>query len=342
MYRSIHNIIKNEYDKRQKTSYDEAILRKEEIYRKFPRIEEIDNQIRFEGIRHNKMILIGSKPFDSAFKDLLKNINELIYEKETLLENNSYPKNYLEPVFQCTLCKDTGFVETFGKTEMCSCYRQQFINHVYNQSNLKLALNENFTSFNENYYPDVVDEARYDIKISPRENILKIKEKVLNFINNIEDPNERNLYFSGPTGVGKTFMINCGAAELINKGRTVLYQTAPSLFKIINDYKQKCFIEGYEDTTYINIFNVDVLVIDDLGTETWTSARYSDLLNILNTRQNNNMSKPCKTIISTNIGIKGLPEYYDERVSSRIIGSFDLFKFAGEDIRMLKKSGKTF
>ena len=251
---------------------------------------------------------------------------------------SSYPSDYLEPEFECKSCKDTGFIETASGMEKCSCYRQKYINHLFSQSNIKLLDEENFSRFNENLFPDTVDEEKYGIKISPRENIIKIRERALDFIESLDKPEEKNLFFCGFTGVGKTFMINCVAAELLKKGRTVLYQTAPVLFKTINDYRLMALKDNsVDDTGYSNIFSVELLIIDDLGTETPTAARYAELLNILTTRHKSNLSSPCKTIISTNIGINRLHEFYDERVASRIIGGFDLFRFAGEDIRMIKK-----
>lgn len=340
MYKNIHIEIQNEYEKRQKEIYDEMMLRKKEVYSKIPKIEEIDNEIQLTGIKYTKMILQDSNVADSLVNELRDKLESLKSEKVSLLNKFSYPSDYLEPKYNCNLCKDTGYVGDFANTEKCSCYKQKYINSLYNQSNLKLALYENFSMFNEKYYPDVVDEAKYGIRISPRKNILMIKERALDFIENITSPDNKNLFFSGPTGVGKTFMINCIAAELINRGRTVLYQTAPSLFNTINEYKLKSFKEAeYEDSTYENIFDVEVLIIDDLGTESPTAARYAELLNILNSRHDKNLQRPCKTIIATNMGVGKLHEYYDERVASRIIGSFDLFKFAGEDIRMLKKNG---
>lgn len=341
MYKNIHIQIQNEYDKRQKEIYDEVMLRKKEVYSKIPEIEEIDNEIQLMGIKYTKMILQDANTADSLVNELRDKIESLKSKKALLLNKFSYPSNYLEPKYNCNLCKDTGFVSNLGYTERCSCYKQKYINCLYNQSNLKLALYENFSMFNENYYPDVVDEAKYGIRISPRKNIIKIKERALDFIENIDSPDNKNLFFCGPTGVGKTFMINCIAAELINRGRTVLYQTAPSLFNIINEYKLKSFKETeYEDSSYDNIFEVELLIIDDLGTESPTAARYAELLNILNSRHDKNLQRPCKTIIATNMGVGKLHEYYDERVASRIIGSFDLFKFAGEDIRMLKRTDK--
>lgn len=340
MYKNIHILIQNEYEKRQKEIYDEIALRKKEVYSKIPKIEEIDNEIQFTGIKYTKMILQDANTANALVNELREKLESLKSEKTMLLNKFSYPSNYLEPKYNCNLCKDTGYVGDVGNTQKCSCYKQKYINNLYNQSNLKLALFENFSMFNEKYYPDVVDEEKYGIRISPRKNILMIKDRAFDFIENITSPDNKNLFFSGPTGVGKTFMINCIAAEIINRGRTVLYQTSPSLFNTINEHKLKNFKEiEYEDSTYDNIFDVEVLIIDDLGTESPTAARYAELLNILNSRYDKNLQRPCKTIIATNMGVGKLHEYYDERVASRIIGSFDLFKFAGEDIRMLKKNG---
>jgi DNA replication protein DnaC len=339
MYRNIHIIIQNEYDKRQKEIFDELMYRKNEVYSKIPKIEEIDNEIQFTGIKYTKMILQDANIADSLIKELHTKLERLKSEKTLLLNEFSYPSDYLEPRYNCSLCKDTGYISSNVQTEKCSCYKQKYINSLYNQSNLKLAMYENFTMFDESYYPDIVDEAKYGIRISPRRNILNIKKRAYEFIDNIASVDNKNLFFCGPTGVGKTFMINCIAAELLNRSRTVLYQTSSSLFNTINEHKIKSFRETeYEDSTYNNIFDVEVLIIDDLGTESPSAARYAELLNILNSRHDKNLQRPCKTIIASNMGVGELHEYYDERVASRIIGSFDLFKFAGEDIRVLKKN----
>ncbi|TYQ14824.1 UNVERIFIED_CONTAM: DNA replication protein DnaC [Acetivibrio alkalicellulosi] len=338
MDKSIYNTIINEYENRQNKAYSLLSKKKAEVYTKIPRIEEIDREIQLCGVKYNKMILLESVSYDIAIDELHQKIKNLKKEKELLLEKNSFGSKYLEPKFQCIQCKDTGFLTTFKSTEKCSCFKQQYIDHLFKQSNLKLINEENFETFNDNFYPDVIDESKYGIKVSPRKNIFNIKEKALTFIDNIDNPSQKNLFFSGPTGVGKTFMINCIAAKLLNIGRTVLYQTSPSIFNIISEYRFN-FQKGdiHENTIYNNIFNVELLIIDDLGTEPHTATRYAELLNIINIRQENNLVRPCKTILSSNLGINKLTEYYDERVASRIIGGFDLFRFAGEDIRMIKK-----
>jgi DNA replication protein DnaC len=129
------------------------------------------------------------------------------------------------------------------------------------------------------------------------------------------------------------------AYELLNMGHTVLYQSAPSLFDILNEYKFKNYKDSnFDNILYSNIFNVELLIIDDLGTEFKSASRYADLLNVLNIRASRNSKKSiCKTVISTNLNTKQLYEYYDERAASRIIGDFSIYRFFGEDLRKLKR-----
>ncbi|MDF2522473.1 MAG: replication protein [Clostridiales bacterium] len=338
MNKNIHNLIKIEYEKKQISAFDKLQSRKEELYIKVPRLQEIENEIQFSGIKYNKMILLGITPVEENINQLSYRIDELKAEKQRLLKDFGFELDYLETVFECPNCKDTGYIELNNIMEKCTCYKQNFINHLYSLSNLKLNEQENFATFDPSYYPDLVDEAKYGFKISPKENILKIKERSENFVKNFRSPNEKNLFFSGFTGVGKTYMSCCIARELLDRGRTVLYQSSPSLFNTITEHKQNAFKnDGFIDDSYSYIFDAELLIIDDLGTEPPSAARYAELLSILDTRHSNNLTRPCKTIIASNIGVKQLHEYYDERVASRVIGSFDMFRFVGEDIRMTKK-----
>ena len=78
-----------------------------------------------------------------------------------------------------------------------------------------------------------------------------------------------------------------------------------------------------------NIFESDLLIIDDLGTETMNNIKFTELFNVINTRILDNK----KTIISTNLSIQNLFSIYDERIVSRIVGYYDICKFFGDDIR---------
>lgn len=336
---NIHIMIKNEYDKRRKKAYDKLEERKKELYHLFPRLREIDDEIHTAGILYNKQLLTGILSPNSAVSELDSILGRLKAEKTDLLAINGYPLDYLNPAFTCEKCSDTGIIESSdGSDQLCVCYRQQIINYIYDKSNLAFINTDGFKSFNADYFTDTVDEKKYGIKKSPRRWIIGIKENCQSFIDNFNRPEMKNLLFSGATGVGKTFMAECIAIELMNRGYSVLYQTAPALFNTIYEYRYKYGRDDvYENSVYKSILDTDLLIIDDLGTESPSATRYAELLNIIDTRYANDKRKPCKTIISTNIDLKKLFEYYDERVVSRIIGSFDIFRFAGDDIRRLKK-----
>ena len=127
-------------------------------------------------------------------------------------------------------------------------------------------------------------------------------------------------------------MSNCIAKELLKKGKTVLYQTAPVLLESVIDYKiskQK----NYSENILKSVLESDLLIIDDLGTESLNSMKLSELFNIINTRILNLNQKITKTIISTNLNIQDIFRNYEERIGSRIAGYYDIYCFFGDDLR---------
>ncbi len=336
MNRDIHNIIAREYERRQKLAADIVEQRKQQIYAKIPQLHEIETMINKLGIKYNLLILSANGDKSVILNELTQKIEELTASRNKLLGEHNIGSDCLVPPYQCEKCKDTGYITNTAGSQRCSCYRQQIISHLFAQSNISINGDECFDNFNEMLYPEEINEAKYGIGISPRENIQNIKKSCIEFIKNIDNPTQKNLFFNGRTGVGKTFLSFCIARELINQGRTVLYLTAPALFDIITEHKMRNYKEDeYADDKYQSIFSVELLIIDDLGTEPLSDARYAELLNILNSRQAQNTNRTCKTIISTNIGPKKLYELYTERIASRIVGYFDRLVLAGKDIRLL-------
>ena len=134
---------------------------------------------------------------------------------------------------------------------------------------------------------------------------------------------------------GKTFMSNCIANEILKKGKTVLYQTAPVLLESVIEYKMSKSKNTLENI-YDSVLNTDLLIIDDLGTETLNSMKLSELFTIINTRILNLNNKTTKTIISTNLNINDIFSHYEERIGSRIAGYYDIYYFFGDDLRFRK------
>ena len=144
--------------------------------------------------------------------------------------------------------------------------------------------------------------------------------------------NVKICYFLVTLVYGKTFMSNCIAQELLKKGKTVLYQTAPVLLESVIDYKMNKQ-KNYNDNIYKSVLSVDLLIIDDLGTESLNSMKLSELFTILNTRILNLNNRITKTIISTNLSIRDIFSTYEERIGSRIAGYYDIYYFFGDDLR---------
>lgn len=314
----------NEYEKLQENSKNEQKRRIEEVYYKIPRIKEIDEQISSIGFKIASSVI--SKEIDNIDKFIelqKKHITDLKIEKTELLVKHGYPIDYMDIKYKCKKCKDTGYVNN----KYCSCFRQKIINKYYQQSNLNDVLKyENFNHFNFEYYSTV----KYDGEnISPRENIEKIYSYSLNYIKNFDKINE-SLFFYGSSGLGKTFLSNCIAKELLDRGKVVIYQTASNLMDIIRKNK---FDENYTSNELNELLDCDFLIIDDLGTEPVTPYSYSELFNVINTR----ILKRKKMLISTNFQLNDIIQNYPERITSRILGHFTLFKFFGEDIRVQKR-----
>ncbi len=322
-----------EYNKKRILEEQEADRRKAEFYEKHPELQKIDEDLTSLAISTSLSLI--SKNSKEKLEELNKNIEKLKEEKNKILASLNVSPDYFLPNYQCSLCKDTGYVTKDNKTEMCSCLKQKLFDLEYNKSNIYNLKNQNFDNFNINLYSQDVNSEKYKSKISPRENILLIKNVCLNFINNFDNPNEKNLLFTGNTGLGKTFLSSCIANELIKKGKTVLYQTAPVMLDTIIDYRFNK--QTSSPNIYYNILNADLLIIDDLGTEAINNLKFTELFNIINTRLLN-QNKITKTIISTNLSLQNLFNNYDERIVSRIVGSYNICYFFGDDIRFKKKS----
>lgn len=330
---SLRKLLAEYNEKRNKAIFD-ANKRKLEIYKKFPDIEKIDNEISSSSINQIQDIL--NNPDKNKVEDLKNNIKKLKAKKSTILKKHNITKADFEPHFECKKCKDTGYIKVGDKNEFCSCIKQRLYNIQYNSSNIYDLANQNFKNFKLTCYSNDVDEEKYGQSLSPRANMEKIIKICNNFIENFESPTQNNLLFCGSPGLGKTFLSSCIANELIQNGKTVLYQTATQMIDSIINSKFGKFDSEFSNT----ICNVDLLIIDDLGTETPNKMKIDELFFIINQRLLNQNNHITKTIISTNLLMPDLYNVYDERICSRLVGNYDICLFYGEDIRIKKKVGK--
>ncbi|MBQ9765347.1 MAG: ATP-binding protein [Lachnospiraceae bacterium] len=326
---SQYDVVMRIYDQRRFQNNHSRELRIAEVYDKVPRIKELESAISSSAVRRAKELIFAGGDENELTRQLADTMDNLIKEKNDLLISNGFDEDYMELRYQCPHCKDTGYV---GDTK-CSCFKQAVIDMLYTQSNLKQILStENFDTFNAEYYDNTTPHPITGQ--TPYQNIQKIHSTCVRFVEEFtESPN--NLLFYGESGTGKTFMTNCIAKELIEQSHSVIYLTAISLFDL---FEKQAFGTDYDDALSTKdleqyLFDSELLIIDDLGTESMNSFTNSKLFYCLNER----LLRGKSTIISTNLTLEALTSLYSERISSRIISNYTLLKFYGDDIRMKKK-----
>lgn len=316
-----------EYDLKRSAAIREKNERTSQIHKEIPEIKKIDETLNNTGINLVKSML--TQPNNTSLDAFRNNTDELIRTKKMLLVESGYEPDYLDIHYHCDLCKDTGFIGP----KPCKCFKQALINIAYEQSNLKHILaRENFDHFTLDYYSKERDPKR---GISPYEQMSRIKQVCVAMIENFSTE-KQNLLLYGSAGLGKTFLCNCIAKQLLDEGYTVLYFTAPQLFKLFEEARfHRDDLDDLSKDALSTLFDVDLLIIDDLGTESAAQLSISDFFNVINTRYLNQTS----TIISTNLSPKEWQDRYSERIVSRVFGNYEPLRFIGEDIRMIKKFG---
>ena len=322
-------ILLSEYDKKRLQAELDLENKLNKFYLKNPDIANINDKINRISIEISKTILLNKN--SDKLEKLNLELENLKKEKQELLNKLNVKEDFFKPDYSCKLCNDTGYLID-NNSNMCTCLKQKLLDVQYNRSNISSLQTENFDNFNINLFSNEIDEKKYNSNISPKENLEKIKDIAQNFIKNFDNPQEKNLLFTGNTGLGKTFLTNCIAHELLKQGKTVLYQTAPVMLDSILDYR----FGKNNEFNYNDLLNVDLLIIDDLGTESSNNMKFSELFNILNTRLLNQNNHVTKTIISTNLSLNHLFKTYDERIFSRLVGYYNICRFFGEDLRYKK------
>ncbi|OON94315.1 MAG: hypothetical protein ATN31_03800 [Candidatus Epulonipiscioides saccharophilum] len=338
-------------DQRRLDNIKEQQKRIRAIYEIIPEIKKIDDQLNESGIKFIKYMLANTintiEPVDDISRKFKKNNEKFAKEKETLLKQHGYPSNHLDLQFVCSECQDEGF----KNNKPCQCFEYE-LSKLKKTNTIESQINKDeiFENFNFDFYvyrlyeenkeiqkgdgTENIQERKEPIVRYPRANIEAIVKDMRKFANDF--PECENVILIGKAGLGKTFLCNCIANELIKKGYTVLYLSAINLFKHFTDTRFKDKISESQEKLERQIFESELLIIDDLGSECITKFVVTDFFNIINSRNLAHKS----TIISTNLELKELKETYSDRIFSRLYGSSQIHCFYGEDIRIQKKYGR--
>lgn len=315
----IYSEIFEEYQIDKKNAEKNAEKLKNMLYKNVPRLQEIENEIKIKGVELFKSAVNHGDM--QKFEDFKNSCNKLSQERQNILKSLGMSEAELEPQYKCKICRDTGMVDT----KKCRCFNKRLAEKYYQLSNLgDILKKENFDNFNYELFSKNISEDN----ISPYDNMKKISKEALFSIENIENE-PLNMLFYGHSGLGKSYMCNCIAKELMDRGYFVIYMSAYKLFTTMTNIRFNNGSRQDMDTAKL-LENCDLLVIDDLGTEGVNSSTVPEFFDILNTRLRANKSM----LISTNLDLPNVGVVYSERILSRIIGNFKVFKFIGNDLRM--------
>ena len=309
-----------EYEKTRDANQYLSEQRFEEVYKVCPEIRDLDSSVGSRSSAAIRALLSGD---DDAGARLHEELQAVAAKRRALLLSAGFAEDYLDPIYDCPECKDTGYTtDENNLRHKCSCFVRKEIAFLYSQSNIQSKLeDENFDTLSYDYYKEE-DLDRFTAAV----------ELCKGFVQNFEQ-HYANLFFYGTVGTGKSFLSGCVAKELLKSGHSVIYFSSVALFEKLArysfDYKEKEYLQSFYD----DIYNCDLLIIDDLGTELTNNFVASQLFSCLNER---NLRKKA-TVISTNLSLAEIRDRYSDRIFSRITSSFELCKITGQDIRIQKK-----
>ena len=271
---------------------------------------------------NNKIEALKDKKFNELYLQYINQVIDDAKNQKDSAESNKMKKNYekrlkelhigaIEPQFYCKICHDQGITEN----GYCECLID-VVNEILKQesgfSSLEDFENSNFELFKNK------EEV---------EKLYRIMQKWChsNFDKTI-------VYLAGQTGVGKTHLLKCMANELIKQHKFVLLTTSFAMHQdFVKSYACKDVLE--KQNIIEKYLDADVLFIDDLGTELrQPNITVNYLYQILNERK----MKKAPTIITSNLELSDIADYYDERISSRIIdrNTSICVYMKGDDLRL--------
>ena len=238
---------------------------------------------------NEKQLAALKKSFSNEYKSLQNDVDLLRDKIEKYVSALGLNKDNLYPHYDCPICHDTGV----DGTKMCRC----LLNELNQKFSLATSSQKKFKNFSS------CDVSIMDEHDKQAMDILKL------WCKNYPNVNKLNINIIGGAGSGKTFMLECVANELINKGHIVCYKTAFEINELARLYH---IGKSYD---FSDCLDAEVLLIDDLGTEPiLKNVTKEYFYNLINTRQI--QGKP--TLISTNLSAENLLDRYDDRIYSRL------------------------
>lgn len=324
----IYHIAKERLSERRQQAQRMADFNREQLYHKIPRLSEINSELLSIGAAIAKAVVTSKSGENEKLRELSEKSLRLQNEQDKLLQTHHIQKEVMEPRYYCTKCSDTGYIEQDNRTVVCECLQKMMADVASEQLSADLPLSEcTFDNFNTEYYskePDALGKIPYNRMTNIYQYCVKYADTFTT--------HSKSILMKGGTGLGKTHLSLAIANEVIKKGVSVIYASAP---QILSKLEREHFSYRYneQEDTFNSLLKCDLLILDDLGTEFVSDFTRSCVYNLFNSRILSN--KPM--IISTNLQLEELITTYSQRFVSRLIGACDRLDFIGEDIRTAMK-----
>ncbi len=307
---------------RRKSNLKLEGLRRAEISAKLPKYEELEKSLA-ETMSDAVNAVLNKTP-EAEIEGIFRKNHTIRTQMDELLESSGYPADYLDSIYTCKLCKDTGNTGS----EWCECLCRVTNEMAAAELNANAPLERcSFNNFDLTRYPDNSDGELGEYT-NPCEMMRMNFEYCRRFAESFSEAESgvfSGILMIGETGLGKTHLSLSIARALIEKGFCVAYGSVPELVRRIQDEQ---FGRADGDTLSLVKYS-DLLILDDLGSENSTDWCVSILYEIINTRQNRGLP----LIINTNLDFDELTARYQDRLSSRMFSMKILF-FSGKDNRV--------
>ena len=298
--------------------------RRLEAEEKSPAVRELlarRQSLFFSGMRGAFAAPGRAKEISGSMTRELESINAQLRAE---LEKSGFAPDYLQPVYRCAQCRDTGYV---GEPihEQCACLKRAVMNRLYQSEGLQGLERENFAAFNADIFPDDPIEGR---KNTQRSFILKARGFCEQYADGFAPGEGNGLLLCGRSGLGKTFLMNCVAQRVLERGYSVVVISAYKLLETIRRFQFED--EGLEQVN--DLLACDLLCIDDLGSEPMLrGVTVSSIYHIINERRNANRA----LVVTTNCDSDMLYEKYDDRIAARLTdpSRMKVIPFIGTDVR---------
>lgn len=314
----------SELENRRAKNLSEEKRRRDEAEKRSPAIADLlarRQKLLFSGMRQAFAAPGQAAQISSSMKEQMERMNAEIRRE---LMNCGLDADYLQPVYRCPFCKDTGYV---GEPvhEQCVCLKRAVLNRLYDNDGLQGLKTQNFETFDESIFPDVPMEGK---KSTQRAYIRKIRQICEQYADGFEPTSGKGMLLYGASGLGKTFLLNCVAQRVLERGYSVVVISAYKLMETLRRY----LFNGDGAEQVQDILTCDLLAVDDLGSEPMMrGVTVGSIYHVVSERHN--ASRPM--ILTTNCSVQQLYEKYEDRIAARLCdpSRMTIIEFSGEDVR---------